>query len=126
MQITAQPKRKYTQEEIDTARENLALMNDRVFLAHFIDNKNNHVITALADAVRNIHTLPPISQVEKTIVQNISLLDILGRGMIGDLLGLGEAINIALEVQKGKQDGYARWLCCKRYINIKQCHENKL
>ena len=93
VQITAKSKRKYTQKEIDNARENLALMNDRVFLAHFIDDKNNHVITALADAVRNIHSLSPIPQVEKTIVQNISLLDVLGRGMIGDLLGLGEAIS---------------------------------
>ena len=107
IQITAQPKRKYTQQEIDEARKNLALMNDRVFLAHFIDNKNNHVITALADAARKIHTLAPIPQVQKTFVQTVSLLDVLGRGMIGDLLGLGESINIALEVNKGKQNGYA-------------------
>ncbi|MCL2216111.1 MAG: Rpn family recombination-promoting nuclease/putative transposase [Defluviitaleaceae bacterium] len=107
IQITAQPKRRYTQEEIDEARKNLALMNDRVFLAHFLDNKNNHVITGLADAARKIHALYPIPQVENTVVQNVSLLDVLGRGMIGDLLGWGEAINIALEVQKGKQDGYA-------------------
>jgi len=107
IQITGQPKRRYTQQEIDEARQNLALMNDRVFLAHFIDNKNNHVITGLADAARKIHTLPPIPQVQRTVVQNVSLLDVLGRGMIGDLLGWGEAINIALEVQKGKHDGYA-------------------
>ena len=37
--ITAQPKRQYTQQEIDEARENLALMNDRVFLGTFADNK---------------------------------------------------------------------------------------
>ena len=107
VQITSQPKRIYTQAEIEEARQNLALMNDRVFLAHFIDNKNNHVITGLADAARKIHALPPIPQVQTTAVQNISLFDVLGRGMIGDLLGWGEAINIALEVQKGKQDGYA-------------------
>jgi len=107
IQITAQPKRQYSQQEIDEARQNLALMNDRVFLAHFIDNKNNHIITGLADAARKIHALPPIPQVQKTTVQNVSLLDVLGRGMIGDLLGWGEAINIALEVQKGKHDGYA-------------------
>jgi len=107
IQITSQPKRQYTQAEIDEARQNLALMNDRVFLAHFIDNKNNHAITGLADAVRKIHALPPIPQVQTTHVQNVTLFDVLGRGMIGDLLGLGESINIALEVQKGKQDGYA-------------------
>ena len=107
IQITRQPKRQYSQQEIDEARQNLALMNDRVFLAHFIDNKNNHVITGLADAARKIHKLPPIPQVQRTVVQSVSLLDVLGRGMIGDLLGWGEAINIALEVQKGKYDGYA-------------------
>ena len=42
IQITGQPKRQYSQQEIDEARQHLALMNDRVFLAHFIDNKNNH------------------------------------------------------------------------------------
>ena len=107
IQITAQPKRQYSQKEIEEARQNLALMNDRVFLAHFVDNKNNHTITGLADAARKIHALPPIPQVKNTSVQNVSLFDVLGRGMIGDLLGWGEAINIALEVQKGKQDGYA-------------------
>ena len=107
IQIQAQPKRQYTQQEIDEARDNLALMNDRVFLVTFIDNKNNHIITGLADAVRKIHALPPIPQVQQTTVQNISMLDILGRGMIGDLLGWGESITIALEVQKGKQAGYA-------------------
>ena len=105
--IQAQPKRQYTQQQIDEARNNLALMNDRVFLATFIDNKNNHIITGIALAVRKIHALPPIPQVEQTTVQNISILDVLGRGMIGDLLGWGESINIALEVQKGRQDGYA-------------------
>ena len=65
IQITAQPKRQYTQQEIDEARGNLALMNDRVFLVTFMDNKNNYVITGLADAVRKIHTLPPIPQVQK-------------------------------------------------------------
>jgi len=39
LQISRQPKRQYTQQEIDEARGNLALMNDRVFLATFVDNK---------------------------------------------------------------------------------------
>ena len=45
IQIQAKPKRQYTQQEFDEARDNLALMNDRVFLVTFIDNKNNHIIT---------------------------------------------------------------------------------
>ena len=32
LHITSLPKRQYTQQEIDDARGNLALMNDRVFL----------------------------------------------------------------------------------------------
>ena len=107
IQITGQPKRRYSQQEIDEARQNLALMNDRVFLAHFIDNKNNHIITGLADAARKIHALPPIPQVQRTVVQNVSLLDVLGRGMVGDMIGEGAQINIAVEVQKKIQDGYA-------------------
>ena len=39
--LTSQPKRQYTEHEIEEARGNLALMNDRVFLVTFIDNKNN-------------------------------------------------------------------------------------
>jgi len=68
LQIQAQPKRQYTQQEINDARDNLALMNDRVFLVTSIDNKNNHIITGIADSVRKIHALPPISQVQQTIV----------------------------------------------------------
>jgi len=52
LQIQAKPKRQYTQQEIDKARDNLALMNDRVFLVTFMDNKNNHIIKGLADSVR--------------------------------------------------------------------------
>jgi len=107
LQITKQPKRKYSQQEINEARDNLALMNDRVFFGTFADNKNNHLITGIADALRKIHALAPIPEVERTTVQKMSLLDVLGRGMIGDLLGEALMLNIALEVQRGSQDGYA-------------------
>ena len=106
LQITNKPKRQYSQEEIEIARGN-ALMNDRVFLATFSENKNNHIITDIVNALRTVHNLPPIPLIERTTVQNVSLLDVLGRGMIGDLLGEGSLINIAVEVQKGSQDGYA-------------------
>ena len=101
------PKRQYTQEEIDEARQNLALMNDRVFLMTFIDNKNNHIIKGIADAVRKIHNLTSIPPIEETRVQDISLVDVLGRGMVGDLTGWGKLISIAIEAQNNKQDGYA-------------------
>ena len=107
VQIATRPKRKYSQQEIDEARDNLVLMNDRVFFGTFTDNKNNHIIKGIADALRKIHALAPIPEVERTTVQKMSLLDVLGRGMVGDLLGEALMLNIALEVQKGSQDGYA-------------------
>ena len=105
--LTSQPKRQYTEQEIEEARGNLALMNDRVFLVTFIDNKNNHIVKGIADAVRKIHNLGPIPPIEQTRVQDLSLFDVLGRGMIGDLKGFGKLISIAIEAQKQKQDGYA-------------------
>ena len=101
------PKRRYSQQEIDEARRNLALMNDRVFMATFKDNKNNHIITGTANAVRKIHALDLISPIEQTRVQDLSVLDVLGRGMVGDLTGWGKLISIAIEAQNKKQDGYA-------------------
>ena len=35
------------------------------------------------------------------------MLDVLGRGMVADLIGLGLQINIALEAQRKIQEGYA-------------------
>ena len=101
------PKRKYTQQEIDEARGNLALMNDRVFLMTFIDNKNNHIVKGIVDAARKIHGLAPIPPIEKTRVQDLSLFDVLGRGMVGDLTGWGSQISLAIEAQKSRQDDYA-------------------
>ena len=107
IQITNQPKHQYTQQEIEIARGELSFMDDRVFMVVFIDNKNNHIITAIVDALRKIHGLTGIPPIEHTRVQNVSLLDVLGRGMIGDLLGLGKQINIAVEVQKGSQKDFS-------------------
>ena len=69
-QITKQPKRRYSQQEIDEARGNLALMNDRVFMVTFCDNKNNPIITGIVNALRKIHALAPIPPIERTTVQN--------------------------------------------------------
>ena len=105
--LTNQPKHQHTQQEIEEARGNLALMNDRVFLMTFIDNINNHIVTSIADAVRKIHNIIPIPPIEQTRVQDLSLFDVLGRGMIGDLTGWGKLISIAIEAQTQKQVGYA-------------------
>jgi len=99
--------RQYSQEEIDEARGNLSLMNDRVFMVAFEKNKNNHIITGLVNALRRIHDVTPIPQIQSTTVQEPSLADILGRGMVADLTGLGLQINIALEAQRKIQEGYA-------------------
>ena len=106
-QIIRRPRRRYSRQEIDEARGNLALMNDRVFLGTFCDNKNNPIITGIVNALRKIHALAPIPPIERTTVQSVSLIDVLGRGMVGDLLGEGAFINIAVEVQKGSQNDYA-------------------
>ena len=118
IRITSRPRRKYTQQEIDEARENLALMNNRLFAATFMNNKNNHIITGIVNAVRKIHDLAPIPPIEETKVQDLSLFDVLGRGMIGDLTGWGRMISIAIEAQNTKQDGYA----IMRDINGRQCY----
>ena len=105
--LAAMPKHRHTRQEIDEARGNFALMNDRVFLVTFIDNKNNRIVKGIADAVRKIHNLAPIPPIEQTKVQDLSLLDVLGRGMVGDLTGWGKSISIAIEAQKQKQEDYA-------------------
>ena len=105
--LTGRPKRQYSEREIEEARGNLALMHDRVFLVTFAGNRNNHIVKGIADAVRKIHGLSPIPPIELTRVQDLSLYDVLGRGMVGDLTGWGKQISIAIEAQKRKQEGYA-------------------
>ena len=100
--LKSKPKRQYTDQEIEEARGNLALMNDRVFLVTFMDNKNNLIVKGIADSVRKIHNLAPIPPIEQTRVQDLTLLDVMGRGMIGDLTGWGKQISIAIEAQKPK------------------------
>lgn len=82
-------------------------MNDRVFMATFAGNKNNPIVQGIANAARKIHAVAPIPPIEQTRIQDLSLFDILGRGMVGDLTGWGKLISIAIEAQNKKQDGYA-------------------
>ena len=105
--IAGMPKRKYTRREKEEARGNMTFMDDRVFTSLFSGNRNNHIVTGIANALRKVHGLegiPPVGHVE---VQKASLLDVLGRGMVGDLFGEGQGINITIEAQKGRQEGYA-------------------
>jgi len=67
-------------------------MNDRVFLVTFDENKNNDIITDIVNALRKIHNLPLIPEIQRTTVQKVSYLDVLGRGMVGDLLGEAESL----------------------------------
>ena len=106
-QISGLSKRQYSQQEIDEARGNLALMNDQVFMMVFADNKNNHILTEIVNALRKIHGLALIPPILRTMIQEVTLLDVLGRGMVADLMGEGRQINIAVEIQKGSQADYA-------------------
>ena len=105
--IISAPRRKYTSQEIKEARGNLALMNDRVFFGTFDGNKNNRIITGIVNALRKIHALGDIAPIERTELQKMSIEDVLERGMVGDLFGFGRRLNITVEVQRGKQAGYA-------------------
>ncbi|MCL2016655.1 MAG: PD-(D/E)XK nuclease family transposase [Defluviitaleaceae bacterium] len=97
----------YTQEEIDKARDELTLMNHRVFMGTFADNKHNNVITNLIGGVRQLHKLPPIPPIENTQVENPDIYDIIRRQMFSDLSGTGNLISIILEIQAQAQAGYA-------------------
>ena len=106
-QIETLPKREYSQQEIDETRAKLTLMNDRVFLVTFAGDKNNHIVTEIVNALRKIHSLADIPPIGHTTVQNVSLLDVFARGMVGDLYGEAAGLNLTIEVQKGKQEDYA-------------------
>ena len=97
----------FTKQEIEAARSELSPMNDRVALVTFSDNKNNHIITGIVDNLRQIHALLPIPPIERTWVQELSLPDVLGRGMIADMISEGWHINVATEIQKGSQADFA-------------------
>ncbi|MCL1883080.1 MAG: PD-(D/E)XK nuclease family transposase [Defluviitaleaceae bacterium] len=98
---------KFTKEEIEEARGNLSPMNDRVAMVTFADNKNNHIITGTVNALRKIHNVIPIPPIEQTWLQELSLPDVLGRGMIADMISEGWQINVATEIQKGSQADFA-------------------
>ena len=97
----------FTHEEIEAARGNLSPMNDRVAAVIFADNKNNHIITGIADNLKKIYDEPPIPPIERTFLQELTLPDVLGRGMIADMISEGWRLNIATEIQKGSQADFA-------------------
>ena len=101
-----QPK-EYTQEELQERKQRLTLMSDRLFEVVFANNKNNEIIEEIINAVRKIHELPKIPQVENIIVQKATLDDLLGRKMTADLVGYSESLNITVEVQREKQEAFA-------------------
>ena len=98
---------KFTKEEIEEARGNLSPMNDRVAMVTFSENKNNHIITGTVNTLRKIHGVMPIPPIEQTWLQELSLPDVLGRGMIADMISEGWQINVATEIQKGSQADFA-------------------
>ena len=82
-------------------------MNDRVATVTFANNKNNHIITGIVDSLKKIYNEPPIPPIERTFLQELSLPDVLGRGMIADMVSEGWRINVATEIQKGSQADFA-------------------
>ena len=101
------PDVKYSQEELDKLRDELTLMNNRVFAKTFADNKLNHVITDLTGSVRLIHEMPSIPPIEDTHVEDTDIYDIILKKMISDLSGTGNLISLIIEAQGQKQAGYA-------------------
>jgi hypothetical protein len=99
--------RQFTKQEIEEARGNLSPMNDRVAMATFADNRNNDIITGMVNALRNIHNAPQISPIEQTYLQELSLPDVLGRGMIADMISEGWQINVVTEIQGKSQADFA-------------------
>jgi len=97
----------FTQQEIEEARGNLSPMNDRVAMVTFSNNKNNHIITGTVNALRKIHSAPMIAPITQTWLQELSLPDVLGRGMIADMISEGWQINVATELQKGSHADFA-------------------
>ena len=105
--ISNLPDREYTNQEINEARGELSFMHNRVFMSLFSGNKNNHIITGIVNALRKVHGLADIPPIERTEVQKVSIMDVLRRGMIGDLFSEGLSINVTLEAQQAPQKGYA-------------------
>jgi len=97
----------FTKQEIEAARGELSPMNDRVATVTFSDNKNNHIITGIVNSLREIHDVAPIPPIVQTWVQELSLPDVLARGMVADMISEGWQINIATEIQKGSQADFA-------------------
>jgi len=97
----------FTKEQIDRARGNLSPMHDRVATVTFDKNKNNHIITGLADLLKKLYNEPPIPPIESTVVQDISLEDVMGYGMVADMTSEGLFINVATEIQRKSQAAFA-------------------
>ena len=106
-EIAGRPKRRFTRQEVEEGRGELSFMNNDVFTGTFAGNKNNGIITGLVNALRKLHGSAPIPPLERTTVQAVTLVDVLERGMVGDLSGESALLNITVEVQKKKQEGYA-------------------
>ena len=98
---------KYTQEELEARKQELTLMSDRLTEMVFADNKNNELIAGILNAARKIHTMPQVDKINRSVVQKSNLKEFHGKKMEADIAAYGQSINIAIEVQKEPQKGYA-------------------
>ena len=97
-----------TKKEFDEKVGKLSLMNARMIQGVFSENKNNHLVLGIVNEIRKIHGLGPATAITNTVVENLSpVRSIFERNMTADLIGTGNKINLAVEVQNQSQEDYA-------------------
>ena len=106
--------RVYTAQEKADMRAKATLITDSVTEAAFNDNKGNDLLAGLANSIRRPFEFPLIAKVSNSAVHRPSAHEILtGHKMFADVVGDGEkfdnagAVNISMEVQEEKQQGFA-------------------
>jgi hypothetical protein len=97
-----------TEAQLKEKAGRLSLMNARMIQGIFQDNRNNHLILGIINEIRKVHGLEPATAITNAVVESLSpVRSIFERNMTADLIGTGNKINVALEVQKEKQEDYA-------------------
>ena len=100
-------------EVLERKKQELTIMNDTLAKKIFYNDNNKHLLAGIANAIRKIYNLPDVSEISKVTVQKISITkEFFEKDMISDVVGTaeknkGDHINIAMEIQNRKQDGYS-------------------
>ena len=97
-----------TEEERKEKIGNLTLMNSKIIQAIFSENKNNELLLGIINTIRKIHGLPASNEITDVVVESLSSVkSIFERNMTADILGIGNKINIAVEIQKESEENFA-------------------